>query len=262
MRIVSKNSSLERIFSSDKQGIYSDDYYSVISNEIKQTISNAEKVLAVANNDNISDKDFINALKTVSVISEFTEEDCYTILRLLYSDRYNKYFNGHKKIVTNMKVILDGEFYDEERSCGVDLEVLYDENTILNDRHRYTMDELTELVKNGNIIVIREYFDMEPKDMHERDDNYFWFIRKYNCNKEVKNDFTYEMFFSERKEIFPYTAKYVRNLTGRKELKRLTHGYLKNTRDYIEKVMTAEKNKEHKEIMDLHRLLQKMGSRC
>jgi hypothetical protein len=257
-----KKTGLEKILSSDNKNRYSEKTDSLVESELRIIANNAERALALINNKGqVSDKYFVENLGRV-VEFIFNEDDCYSVLKLLYGDKYNKYYNGHTRIRTDMRTIFDNGFYDETCSYGVDLEVLHDDKTVLNSMDRYTMSELTELVKNNSIVIVQEYFNMTPTDISERTNNYFEFTYKTKANKDVKNQFTYNMFFSERSEIFPYTVKFIRNMMATDaNIRSLVLMYLRSARECIEKAKKEDIIKQCEEKWELMRLHSMCGRR-
>lgn len=201
--------------------------FSDVNRGIEQLLHGAESCKEMIDNRRkISDKDFYNMLNEFASVYDWNDYDCYCVLEMAH----NMSFVGEATIDTTMRAIVrktEGhgrsfDWWDEE--VGIGFKILYTKDFKINCEHKYTTDEIDQLIAEKKIILVSEV---------ER--SLAWHENNYKVEEYKKFDYAYDdynmldKFFNENGEYFPYTLKYIRKQLNSKKLKKLFNEHLDHT---------------------------------
>ena len=179
--------------------------------------------------DNVS---FIKVLNNLYEI-ELSERDYMKI----YSDIYNKNYHGIQKIQTTMKhhvmrEIGEGKEYTRYyEDVLISYYALVDEKTILDEKHRYTFNELKKMVDNKDILLLKENEeDILGKEHYLTEEYYF-----LGC---------YDLFESkyEGSAYFPYYVNFLKERFKDKRILNDTKEYLLEFKKQVSSILNNNSN--------------------
>ena len=209
--------------------------YKDINSKIEKLLHGSESCIEMINNINtISDIDFYNKLEEFAHISEWNDDDCYSVIEMAYNIK----FVGEDIIKTTMCEVIqqfegygdDYSYFDEE--IGINLKILYTEDFKIDNNHYYRVEEIEKLINEKKIVVLCE----EERDMglnKFKKESYHHFESAYDCYS-----MKYE-FFNENGKFFLYTLKYIKEQLSIKKLEELFNEYRKQINFEINEVING-----------------------
>ena len=230
-----------------------------INSKVLKYISNAETCIdMILNRKRISNEQFYDMLLSFADIYDWDFKDSNNVINLYYNQEFitkdiRIYTTMHQKRRKTEGSGRDISWWTED--VAIILEIRRTKDTIIDESHIYTVEEIQKLIDEKKIVIIREY-EMTSKEYYDVKNNRFMPIENTNFKTEEYHKFDYvyndyydrdeRVFFNKDKQFYPYTLKYIRKIANKRKLLKLYKEYLEFINDSIFEV-TNDKQYERDE---------------
>ncbi len=187
-----------------------------ICQDMEGLLSGAEECQKlIESKSDISELEFYNMLTTFAFVTNWTEKDLVNIIEI----HTGKNFVGSTRIRTRMHKVVKERKDNKHCACwynevGIDYRVLYTSDAHLDNKHLYTVEEISKLIADGKIVIVKEINRKLFGKKQERE-TYYPFECAYDDNSALYS------FLSKDGKYYLSTLKYIKEQMTSSKLKKL-----------------------------------------
>ena len=222
-----------KIYQSDVNNYYNEVYIENSLININNTIDNFNKLI---NNDNMTFDEYIDTLNKIYNI-KLSNNDLLQISSYILR-------NTAKCIILNTDIVQDitrrienkNNFEYIEEPHSIYIKIAFIDNYIINNNHKYSINEILELINNNKIVLLELILDEDSDELcnNEVDLNGIYplidITNKFNNLKYIRN------------EYIPYIIIYLKEYFSVNKLKQDLNKYLIDTKEKLEYIESYLKN--------------------